>query len=337
MKFLRATFLPFLLMIAVFLASAPPVSAQSGSVLGIHILEPDELDMAKKLVSPEIDGQQDEEWHYMTIPLPLDDVGKYEEWQAFFNRARDQKVIPIVRLVTRFEDGSWQVPNRKEVVDQISFLGNLDWPTDQKHIIIHNEVNHAAEWGGTIDPEGYAKVLNFTSRWAHFADKNFVVLPAALDLAAPNGPVTAEAFTYFDQMLAADPTVFEYIDYWNSHSYPNPGFSSSPERTAKNSLRGFEYELAYLKEKTGRDYQVFITETGWVANNATLPWLETYYSYALEHIWSDSRVIAVTPFVLRGDPGPFSGFAFIDRNNQPTRQYTALQNALKKRNQKQPS
>jgi hypothetical protein len=46
------------------------------------------------------------------------------------------------------------------------------------------------------------------------------------------------------------------------------------------------------------------------------------------HVWSDPRVVAVTPFVLRGDPGPFAEFGFLDKNNQPTRQYRALQQAL---------
>jgi len=300
------------------------VQAEQGSVLGIHILNPDEISSAKQLVSKE----SSDEWHYMTIPLSLDDIKNRDQWQHFFKEAKKQKVIPIVRLVSRFENGAWKVPNRKEITDQIAFLSDLEWPTEQKHLIIFNEVNHAPEWGGKIDPKSYAEVLSFTSRWARFEDLNYVVLPAAMDLAAPNGSSTMEAFNYLEQMLAADPEVFDYIDVWNSHSYPNPGFSSSPQGTAKNSLRGFEHELAFVKEKTNKDLKVFITETGWVANNKTTPWLESYYTYALQHIWSDDRIVAVTPFVLRGDPGPFAGFAFLDKNNNPTSQYIALQKAL---------
>jgi hypothetical protein len=88
-----------------------------------------------------------------------------------------------------------------------------------------------------------------------------------------------------------------------------------------------------LKKKTGRDLRTFITETGWVENASTSRWLESYYTYAFQHIWSDPRIIAVTPFVLRGDPGPFAGFSFLDKNNRPTIQYVAMQNALKKTNQ----
>jgi len=197
-------------------------------------------------------------------------------------------------------------------------------------VIVFNEVNHAKEWGNKIDPEGYVEVLRFASNWAKSEAKNYQVLPAAMDLAAPNGSATAEAFTYLEKMYEADDRIFGYLDYWNSHSYPNPAFSASPEATAKNSVRGFVHELAYLKEKTGRELQTFITETGWVENKNTRRWLDSYYDYTASNVWSDPRVMAVTPFVLQGDPGPFSGFTFIDKENKPTLQYQAYKNAIGK-------
>lgn len=318
--------LAFLLAFPLFLFTALPVSAREGEVLGIHILNLYELEAADTLVS--VDNQ--ESWHYVTIPFSLADLQRRDDWQAFFDLAKEKKIIPIVRLVTQPEGEVWRQPNRKEITDQITFLKNLTWPTDQKHIVIFNEVNHAKEWGGTIDPVGYTEVLRFSAQWAHAEQANFVVLPAAMDLAAPNGGSTMEAFTYLEKMLATDPEVFSHIDAWNSHSYPNPGFSASPRLTSQNSLRGFEHELDYLKKKTNRDFQVYITETGWVSTRATSPWLESYYTYALQHIWSDPRVVAVTPFLLQGAPGPFTNFTFLDEQGQPTSQYRALQNAIKK-------
>jgi hypothetical protein len=320
------------LILALFLALilTQPVMAAEGQVLGIHILNPGELEEATALIQP----QDSETWQYVTIPLSLNDLEKQAEWQAFFNKARDKKVIPLVRLTSSFENGAWKVPNRKEITRLVGFLSALNWPTDQKHIIVFNEVNHAKEWGNRLDPAEYGQVLRFTAEWAHSEQKNYVVLPAAMDLAAPNGSVTREAFTYLNQMVEADPEILTTVDAWNSHSYPNPGFSASPQRTAQNSLRGFEFELAFLKQKTGRDYPVFITETGWVVNRQTSRWLASYYEYAMQHIWSHPQVVAVTPFVLRGDPGPFSGFTFLDKNNKPTVQYEALQKALTKFNQK---
>ncbi|MFZ5376248.1 MAG: hypothetical protein ACOZAN_01085 [Patescibacteria group bacterium] len=295
-------------------------------VLGVHVLHPHEIDQANELVADE----SSEKWHYLTIPFSLEDLNRKDEWKNFFQQAKEKRIIPIVRLVTKFENGSWKRPNRREVTQQISFLSELEWPTEQKTLIIFNEVNHASEWGGQVDPESYTRVLRFASQWAHAEDPGFVVLPAAMDLAAPNGGSTMEAFNYLESMYKYDSQIFSYLDAWNSHSYPNPGFSSSPERDTKNSLRGFLHELAFLREKTGRDFKVYITETGWVANGGTVRWLESYYLYALQHIWNNPQVVAVTPFLLKGDPGPFAGFGFLDRNDKPTAQYMALQAALEK-------
>lgn len=313
------------LWLSAFSALNQPIFAQ-GSVLGVHILHPGELEQAKQLIVTTDPAS----WHYVTIPLTLADVGQTEKWQTFFDEAKQDQIIPIVRLTTRFENEAWQVPSREEVIRLLEFLNQLQWPTAERYVIVFNEVNHAKEWGGKLDPAGYAAVLRFTSQYARALSTEFQILPAAMDLAAPNGKTTMEAFTYLRAMRSADPDVLNLVDYWNSHSYPNPAFSSSPERTTQNSLRGFTHELSFLKQETNRDFQVFITETGWVESNATRRWLESYYTYALQHVWSDPRIIAVTPFLLRGDPGPFAGFSFFDKDNQPTDQFTALRKALEK-------
>ncbi|MBU0974510.1 hypothetical protein KKD03_02310 [Patescibacteria group bacterium] len=348
----------FILIFLTLLQSAGCVQAFDTSKLGVHILSIYELDDAKKLVTlaDDVLGTNTEvkigvgtekntelvpqanfdyqNWNYVTIPLTLDDVksNKELEWQLFFDNAKRLKLIPIVRLTTEYapESSFWLVPNRKQIIEQINFLSKLSWPTKKKHIIVYNEVNHASEWGGRVDPEGYSNVLKFASSWAHTEETNFVVLPAAMDLVAPNGKSTLEAFNYLNQMYDLDPEVFSYIDVWNSHSYPNPGFIGSPTSYGKTSMRGFQYELNFLKYKTGKDYQVMITETGWKATLANSRWLESYYTYSMQHIWSDDRVIAVTPFLLKGSPGPFSNFSFYDENEQPTAQYSAYQNAIKK-------
>jgi hypothetical protein len=293
--------------------------------LGIHILHPSETEDAVKLLDT---NDHNDQWHYVTIPLTLDDLKNKGEWDSFCQYAKDHKIIPIVRLMTRFDNGAWQIPTRKNIMDMVSFMSSLDWPTDEHYVIVFNEVNHAQEWGNSIDPQGYSDILQFTSDWAKSEPKNYKILPAAMDLAAPNSGNTKEAFAYLDSMYQYNSRIFDYVDYWNSHSYPNPGFSAAPTATGKGSLRGFLTELDYIKNKTGHEYRTFITETGWAANAQTTRNLDSYYTYAAHQIWSDPRVVAVTPFVLRGDPGIFSAFTFINRNGQPTRQYQAYQKVI---------
>lgn len=306
-----------------------PALAQSVHKLGVHLLETNELAAAKQLVTTD---QSVDEWHFVTIPYTLDDVEHPQEWQQFFDTAKALRIIPIVRLATQFEDGSWQIPSRKEVTTLINSLESLAWPTDEKHIIIFNEVNHAPEWGGRLDPAEYARTLRFAADWAHSENAGFIVLPAAMDLAAPNGKTTTEAFTYLAAMLAEEPGIFNYVDAWNSHSYPNPAFSSSPQKLGQNSLRGYQNELAFLGGYLDQNLDVYITETGWVDNPQTTHNLTEYYKYAIQHIWSDERIKAVTPFVLKGDPGPFSRFSFLTGDDQPTHQYRSLQTALRRLN-----
>jgi hypothetical protein len=87
--------------------------------------------------------------------------------------------------------------------------------------------------------------------------------------------------------------------------------------------------LNWLKNKTGKDFDVFITETGWASSYLTNYYLDDYYFYALQHIWSDTRVKAVTPFLMKGSPGPFASFSFFDAANNPTVQLFSLQKAIK--------
>lgn len=314
----------FTLLLGIF--STAQVEAITSIPAGIHILNTEEITKAAELT----EVAHSDAWRYVTVPFTLADIEKHEEWQLFFDTAKEQRLIPLVRLTTSFSDEAWQVPTKKNIVEMITALSSLTWPTDQRHIIVFNEVNHAKEWGGRVDPEEYASIFTFTAQWAHTEGHSYIVLPAALDLAAPNGVATMEAFSYLERMYALNPEVFDHADAWNSHSYPNPGFSSSPTRTGKNSLRGFKVELAWLKEKTNKDYLVYITETGWEVSNYLSRWMPSYYEYAVQHIWSDPSVVAVTPFILQGAPGPFEGFSFIDAHGKPTSQYISYKSALKK-------
>ncbi len=314
------------LLCLVFHNLAVLVQAMEGKIMGVHILSPGDLDNARRLFT---DEEIKDDWHFLTIPLALKDLDDLPLWQEFFKDCQQFQFIPLVRLATRAENGVWQRPNRFEVVKLFKFMDQLDWPTDQRHVIIFNEVNHANEWGGQVDPISYAQTLEFAASWANTESANYVVLPAAMDLAAPNSRNTMEAFNYLTQMLDYNSLIFNEIDVWNSHSYPNPGFSSSPTRTSQNSLSGFEYELNFIKKKTGKDFNVIITETGWVDNQYTRPWLKSYYLYAMQHVWSHPKIIGVTPFLLQGSPGQFSQFSFFDENNQPTLMFEAYQEGVK--------
>lgn len=304
--------------------------ANSQDKLGVHIMHIDEISLAGEFFyNLDLDREQ---WRYVTVPMVLADLKQFDTWQKNFHLAKKYKIRPIIRLATEFKDNAWQIPTKKDVVEQLEFLGKLDWPDSERTVIAYNEVNHAAEWGGRLDPAGYADILQFVLAWAHSEPKRITVLPAALDLDAPSSNNTRRALVFWQQVYDARPELFTELDGWNSHSYPNPGFIGSPRNSGLNSINGFVVELSWLDQLISQKLPVYITETGWRDTLSTGYRLSGNYEYALSNVWSNDRVKAVTPFVLKSQPGPFAEFSFLNELNLPTRQHTSLFNALKRIN-----
>lgn len=305
------------------------VSTQSALAVsyGVHALHPDEI----KQISQEFaEHRSADDTLYVTLPFTLEDIGRLAQWQEAFELAEQQRIIPLVRITSEFdhEKNAWKVPDRRQMIGLVKALSALEWPQDQRHVILFNEPNHAAEWGGQVNPAEFAKTTGFLADWFHTEQKNYVVLPAAADLAAANTDKTWEAFRFWRGVAEADPTYFDRFDAWNSHSYPNPGFIGSPTAKGQNSLRGFEHELEFLKKYTGKQWQVYITETGWRETPQNRRQLTSYYQVASKTVWSHPQVVAVTPFVWRGAPGPFAEFSFLDAEAKPTAQWTAYTRVL---------
>jgi hypothetical protein len=323
MRLFASRFLAVLFTLVLLCTPGTTVYAQS-EVLGIHLLSPSEISKASKLLTT-----QDNIPHYVTVPFGFSDLPKKDEWQRFFDEAQTAHLKPIIRLTTRFEGHSWVVPNRSDIMVFTAFLSALDWRQDELAVVLFNEPNHANEWGGHIDPKGYADIADFAADWLKTEPKKYVVLPAGLDLAASNGGETMEAFNYLKQSLAHNSSWLEKMDGWTSHSYPNPAFSSGPWKTDKASLRGYQHELTFLATYSSKQFPVYITETGWSQNQLSNREIRRYYAQAYKDIWNnDPRIKAVTPFLLQGAPGLFAPFSFLDKNGEPTIAYEAFRSIL---------
>ncbi len=288
--------------------------------LGFHLLEPGEIQYV--LPYRDLSAQLT-----VTVPMVLSDR-RTEVWQSFFETCYKAGITPLVRWVTTYSGDSWAIPTRKEITETVTFLRGLNWP-GKRTIILFNEPNQAKEWGGMVDPEGYAEVATFAARWLKTEPMEYVVLPAGLDAAAPNNHVMIDNLRYIERMYRSYPEFFDLIDGWTSHSYPNPGFSASAYRNGKDSLRGFEVELNKLRALSGKQFSVYITETGWKQSKLVNKLLPKYYQHAVKNIWHDERIQAVTVFLLRGNSGPFADFSLLDDNQAPTIQMKAYLNAAK--------
>lgn len=307
---------------------ALPHSVEAASV-GMHVLRPEEFSQVAVAFA---EYRNPDEPLYVTIPFTYDDREQLGRWQDAFTFAAEHNIVPLVRLTTRFnaEKNAWEVPTRYQVMLSARALDQLEWPQDSRHIIVFNEPNHHAEWGGKANPEEFADISVFAFDWFQTESAQYVVLPGALDLAAPNGKTTMEAFTFLNRVVAQQPEYLNKIDAWNSHSYPNPGFVGSPIATGKNTLYGFTHERTWWKKHTDRELPIFITETGWDGSRLTARRLQQYYETAQRQVWDDEDIVAVTPFVFAGSPGPFAGFSFITPESAPTAQWQALVATWKK-------
>jgi hypothetical protein len=323
-----------LLLLALFLTLIPqntvfamedPLSSANNK-FGIHILFDSELDEAKKLVN-----SNGGDWGYVIIPLQAGDKD-LDKWQKFMDKAYEDHLIPIVRLATEgdyFNTSVWRKPQEEDVIDFANFLNSLTWPTQNRYIVVFNEINRGDEWGGDLDPAYYAQLLSYTVTVFKSLNPDFFIISGGLDNAAPNqGKDYMNEYTFMREMDEAVPGIFNQVDGFSSHSYPNPGFSQPPTVKTDKSISSFSYERELLSQLTSKKLPIFITETGWSSQRVSEDDRAKYYKQAFQTVWNDPQIAAVTPFVLRAS-GPFEQFTFIKGDTTYTKQYTAIKDLPK--------
>lgn len=318
--------------LAFFFICWPVQAKTTTNKFGIHILEPNQLNKAKELVN-----SSGGDWGFVTIVIRQDDQN-LDKWQSFFDDCRQFHIVPLIRIATKMENDFWLKPQADEADKWADFLGSLNWPTKEQWVIVYNEPNHASEWGGEINPEDYAKILEAFISKLKARSNNFKILNAGFDLAAPNSAKTMDALFYWQRMEKEIPGIFQKLDGWASHSYPNHGFIGTPYQKGRTSILGYQWELRILASQFGvkKDYPVFITETGWPykINSAdryyTMSKIADFFKIAYQNVWlPDERIVAVTPFLLYYPQYPFANFSWITDDNKETEQFTTIKEMAK--------
>ncbi len=332
------------LIILFFLLITPVSAAEANNIYGIHLAQPhlDALDESAKLVN-----SSGGDWGYVTLVIQENDR-KFDKWQEIFNRLRKLHLIPIVRLATSPEGEVWRRPKKEEAKDWVDFLDSLNWVIKKRYIVLFNEPNHGSEWGGEIDAKDYAEVAVEFARVFKEKNSDFYLMLAGFDASAPQSPPNFEDEEAFLKKFFSNVTVEQFnnlISGWSSHSYPNPGFSGSPWDSGRGTVKTYEWELNLLESLgVNKNLPVFITETGWIrqVQNSKLKtqnWEEQgvaeNYRFAFQEVWKqDSRVMAVTPFVLDYQSPPFLEFSWQKQGvKEFYQQYYAVQSLEKTKGQ----
>jgi len=275
-----------LIFFAMFLSTTPARAITdpenvANNKFGIHIFSEKDLDSAANLVN-----SSGGDWGYVTIVITEGERDK-ERWQKVFDQMRRIHLIPIVRLATKADGETWEIPRDEEINNWIAFLNSMNWVVKNRYVVIGNEPNRPNEWGGKTDAAEYAKYLVKFSVGLKNASPDFFVLPAGLD-AEKNESL------FINTMISEVPDVFDHIDGWTSHAYPT------------SALDIYKTELKSI----GKDLPVFITETGWSNKKITEDEIGIKYKAAFENEWADKNVIAVTPFILNYPHPPFTEFSW---------------------------
>lgn len=291
--------------------------------MGIHILFPDELEAASKLVN-----SQGGKWGYVTIPIQIGDRD-IDRWQTFMDNCKKFHIIPLVRLATEpdpLNTSVWRRPTDYDILDFANFLDSLSWPTKNRYVILFNEVNRSDEWGGVPpDPSEYAKVVNYANEAFKSRDENFYLILSGMDAAAPDDYVKyMSGFTYLEDLLK-DPQITESIDGFSSHSYPNPDFSDYPSGTKKVSVSTYRHEYEMINKNASKKIPAFITETGWSDKKLPGSVISKYYTQTFTDIWNEDKdkIVAITPFLLNSVGGPFDHFSLL-KNGEEKEYYKTL-------------
>ncbi len=269
------------------------------------------------------------DWGYVLIPYNIRDRDE-SKWDRVFSDLHKKHLIPLVQLY------DVQIDTYKEDTTKAAkFLNSFVWPVRERYISVYNEPNDKRFWRDELNPGQYADVLDYTIDAFKQENSSFFMINGALNASLPDnsaqGYMSAEKF--IKELNKAEPGIFEKLDGWASHSYPQPNFSGSPSDTGWWSIRAYQEELRVLKEiGVKKDLPVFITETGWAhaegdTHNGSYVSSQRAgenMKQAYEKVWlPDDRVKAVTPFTIYYRP-PNDHFAWVDEELKPYAQYEVI-------------
>jgi hypothetical protein len=299
----------------------------------------DDVKAAAKLVN-----SNGGDWGYVLLTMNIGDRD-VSHWKDLFGAASKAHLSPIVQLSN----------NGVCNVDKMDFEGvakTLDkagWSGKHIYVSIFNEMNSKDYWCEKIAPDEYAKALDKAIKAFDKVDKKFFIMPGAFNSSARTQDRYLAEETYLSRMNQAVPGIFNKIDGWSTHSYPQPNFSGDPHNLpswygTRDTINNYTWEMSVLKSNFGiNGLPIFITETGWLhkegqsgcvqysqnnllsADTTANRFKDAYINYWL----NDSRVVAITPFVFRSTDPCASGFAWQKKDGSWYPQATMLMNIPK--------
>ncbi|KKP86499.1 MAG: hypothetical protein UR89_C0021G0001, partial [Candidatus Roizmanbacteria bacterium GW2011_GWA2_35_8] len=212
-------------------------ASEPNNIYGIHLAQP-QLEALKE--ASDLVNSNGGKWGYVTLVIQENDRD-VSKWQSVFDSLRELHLIPITRIATSAEGENWRRPEKKDADQWINFLDSLNWVVKNRYIVLFNEPNHGSEWGGEVDEKSFAEVTLEFAKKLKEKNSDYFIMMAGFDASAPSWVPGMEDEETFLRRISnfqfpiskqtsnnqqpTSKTIFDYIDGWVSHSYPNPGFS----------------------------------------------------------------------------------------------------------------
>lgn len=306
-----------------------PITWKENNKFGLYIYAEDKdfFEIAQNLVN-----SKEGDWGYVLIPYNVKDNDK-SKWERVFGQLNNKHLIPVIQL--------WDIDvdkYKEQTRDAAEFLNQFVWPIRYRYISAYNEMNDSKFWYGYVDPGEYATILDYTIDTFKKENPDYQIMNGALNITAADNNESMDAYQYMYKMNEEIPDIFNKLDAWASHPYPQPNFAGNPYAYGRWSIRAYENELDYLKTLgLEKELPVFITETGWAHaegeqyNASYLP-VETtaeFFKLAYEEVWlKDDRVRAVMPFTIKYE-APHDHFSWVNNDNVPYKHYDVVKSIKK--------
>ena len=134
--------------------------------------------------------------------------------------------------------GSSPTAPPEDIADYAEFIAEFvrRYQGRVQFIQVWNEPNLAAEWGGSIDPEGYARLLDAAATAARAVDPNVVILSAPMAMTTENSERAMDDLRYWQALY--DAGVSPSFDIMAANAYGlNQRFDAPPDKSELNIRR----------------------------------------------------------------------------------------------------
>lgn len=239
------------------------------------------------------------------------------QWPKFINGCYSRGLIPVIRLATWAEGGSWVKPTADSPGNYTTWANGIKTIVSQMprndniplYIEVLNECNNNAEWSGSANPTEYAQFFVQTSNAIRsLGDSRIKVMNCGL---SPGG--SYDNVSYVDACCNV-PGFVDAFDVWACHPYPfYPPETNIHDGTAsmgQYTIDSYMAELQVLANHGRSNVKVIATETAYGLRTEGEDYRADQIMRAFRDYWSKwPEVLGICPYEFCD---PFGGNNDVD-------------------------